>query len=341
MQKYLIYLATNLINTKKYVGQTQHDRLEKRVQEHWKEAKSNKTKNVPFHNALLEYGLENFKFEIIEDNIDEKQIDLREQYWIAFYNTYIHAKDSNGYNVTLGGQGTHGYKFTEQDRKKMGEASKKYWEDLKTNPTKQDDYEALKEKRRQANLGKKMSEESKKKLSNSCLGRIPWNKNKKGCQQSKFKGTSVLPNICQFDLITGQLINKFTNATVAGEFIVAEQNLDVASTTCANRIAVVCRANKGHAYNYIWRFDTDIDKLPSNILEQEHIPAKAKAIAQYDLNNNLITVWESAAVYSKTVTTEYNKQRNIAKAISSVCNGKAKTYKNFIWKYIENDKEVM
>ena len=34
------------------------------------------------------------------------EIDIREQYWIEYYKSYIGFSDSNGYNATLGGDGT-------------------------------------------------------------------------------------------------------------------------------------------------------------------------------------------------------------------------------------------
>ena len=53
------------------------------------------------------------------------------------------------------------------------------------------------------------------------------------------------------------------------------------------------------------------------------------------MNGNFVAEFESAATYSKTITDDYKKQRHIAKAINTVCLGKAKTYLGFIWKYKE------
>lgn len=79
MKKYIIYLATNLINGKKYVGQTKDKRLDRRIQEHLYDA-ADKTKNVAFHNALNKYRIENFKVEIIETDLLEETVDEREKY---------------------------------------------------------------------------------------------------------------------------------------------------------------------------------------------------------------------------------------------------------------------
>ena len=56
--------------------------------------------------------------------------------------------------------------------------------------------------------------------------------------------------------------------------------------------------------------------------------SKMKKVAQYDKNGNLIKIWESP-------TTAY-RQANLSYAsISSVCLGKRKTYKGYVWKYID------
>lgn len=89
-----IYMYTNKINGMKYIGQT-ICRLSKRHNEHLKRD------NSYIDRALRKYGEDNFKLEIIEDNIeDRQQLNEREIYWINFYNTF-----NNGYNLTSGGSG--------------------------------------------------------------------------------------------------------------------------------------------------------------------------------------------------------------------------------------------
>lgn len=97
-----IYKITNLINGKQYVGKTSFT-LEKRFQEHCKDALKEIEKHRPLYSAMRKYGVENFTIELIEE-CEEKISDLREQYWVGFYQTY-----TNGYNATLGGEGTVKY----------------------------------------------------------------------------------------------------------------------------------------------------------------------------------------------------------------------------------------
>ena len=54
---------------------------------------------MPIHKAMLKYGIDSFSITQIEE-CDNEKLNEREQYWIAYYDTY-----KNGYNATLGGDG--------------------------------------------------------------------------------------------------------------------------------------------------------------------------------------------------------------------------------------------
>lgn len=113
----IIYLVTNLINDKKYVGQT-YTLFESRKRRHYKNAF---VYNQPFtfYNALRKYGKENFKWEIIEKDIEISLLDEREIYWIKFYDSH-----TNGYNMTDGGRTVKGYKHTEESKNKIRQKTK-------------------------------------------------------------------------------------------------------------------------------------------------------------------------------------------------------------------------
>lgn len=96
---YVIYKATNLVNGKMYVGKTYN--FEKRKREHIYDIDD----NCPFHRALKKYGLENFKWEIIDTASSDEEICDKEKYWIKTLRTCVSEKNSQGYNVTLGGEG--------------------------------------------------------------------------------------------------------------------------------------------------------------------------------------------------------------------------------------------
>lgn len=97
---HLVYCYTNLINNKKYVGQTNN--LKKRVKQHKDDSFTNYNEaryNQLIHQAIRKYGLNNFKIDILEDNIPTELIDEKEKYYINKYNTIA----PNGYNLTEGG----------------------------------------------------------------------------------------------------------------------------------------------------------------------------------------------------------------------------------------------
>ena len=98
-----IYLWTNLINGKKYVGKSEDIAARKRG--YRKEV--NKGSDRYIIKALRKYGFENFSFEVIEEV--ENNILEREQYWMDFYQTLDKNK---GYNV-LRAEETPGENFSQ------------------------------------------------------------------------------------------------------------------------------------------------------------------------------------------------------------------------------------
>lgn len=91
-----IYLITNTINGMKYVGQSLN--IGGRWQEHLNQARRNKEKISPLQMDLRKYGIENFKFEILQECLPQELDDL-EIFYIKQYNCL----SSLGYNVLRGG----------------------------------------------------------------------------------------------------------------------------------------------------------------------------------------------------------------------------------------------
>ena len=115
-----IYKITNNINGKMYIGQSNN------IYRRWKEHKSKYswyTQNNILYKAFQKYGIDNFTFEIIHE-CDESELNDKEVYYIQQYNTFIKSENSNGYNITLGGNGMRGFHHTEQSKLKMSNANK-------------------------------------------------------------------------------------------------------------------------------------------------------------------------------------------------------------------------
>ena len=122
-----IYKITNLINQKIYIGLTTKVRPTDRYSQHrYCAAHLSPNDNSYLHKAMSKEGLENFSFEIIEE-IDNHLLSEREKYWIQKYNSYV----PNGYNLTLGGEGTFGYSRaqSEEERQKRSESQRQYFID--------------------------------------------------------------------------------------------------------------------------------------------------------------------------------------------------------------------
>lgn len=88
-----IYIITNKVNGKQYIGQTIHP--DKRWWEHCRRAIT-KYDSYPIHLAIAKYGKKNFDFEVLEwtENYDQREDEL-----IIKFNTIV----PNGYNLITGG----------------------------------------------------------------------------------------------------------------------------------------------------------------------------------------------------------------------------------------------
>lgn len=92
-----IYCIENLINHKKYIGQSVN--IEARWRYHKSELKRNIHENDYLQNAWNKYGKDNFKFYILEE-CEVDIINERERHYIVLYDT---TNRSCGYNLESGG----------------------------------------------------------------------------------------------------------------------------------------------------------------------------------------------------------------------------------------------
>lgn len=123
-----IYVITNQINNKQYVGQTSFS-IQDRFKQHIKDSKKQDIQNRPLYKAFNKYGTENFSISLLEE-CPQAQINEREQYWIEKLNTF-----HNGYNATLGGEGIILYDHDLiLQRLLNGEYAVDIWKDLNCDP---------------------------------------------------------------------------------------------------------------------------------------------------------------------------------------------------------------
>lgn len=112
-----VYLISNNVNGKCYVGSTIH--LDQRRREHFSKLANNKHINVHLQNAYNKYSREAFDFEVLEtididDNIKDKLL-KREQFWID------NLKPE--YNILLVAGSNLGYHHTEETKKKISKST--------------------------------------------------------------------------------------------------------------------------------------------------------------------------------------------------------------------------
>lgn len=118
----IIYGWYNTKSEKWYIGQTVNP--EGRFNCHIRLSLNND--NTHFHRALRKYGLENFVYCILEDNVLRDNLNMKEQEWIEYYDSFY-----DGYNMTAGGDGTllcepwnKGKHHSEETIKKMSKSLK-------------------------------------------------------------------------------------------------------------------------------------------------------------------------------------------------------------------------
>lgn len=122
----IVYKITNLLNGKIYIGKTERSLIER-----WREHCKPSSGCLGIQRAIQKYGKENFTVEQIDVACDEIELNKKEMYWIEFYNS---TNKHKGYNLTFGGEGCA---CNEETRKKISKA----------------------------NTGKKLSDDTRKKLS--------------------------------------------------------------------------------------------------------------------------------------------------------------------------------
>ena len=171
----LIYCATNIINEKKYIGQTKHS-LKTRIKSH-KHAAFGEVDKTYFHKAIKKYGMDNFMWSILCNVDNKKALEKAEIYWIEYYDTI-----NIGYNLKKGS--AHG-EYSREARAKMSQSKKgkSLSEATKRKLSIANKGKILSEEHKikigMANKGRKRTIESIEKSRKACLGRRAWNKGQK------------------------------------------------------------------------------------------------------------------------------------------------------------------
>lgn len=112
---FTLYKHTNTINGKAYIGFTSGT-MEDRWQQHIRLSTKNNVRCI-FSMALKKHGVDCWTHEIVETHDDLASAKLAEKRLIHQHRT--HYIDGNGYNMTYGGDGTHGLKWNEKSKRRL------------------------------------------------------------------------------------------------------------------------------------------------------------------------------------------------------------------------------
>ena len=195
----IIYLIKNKVNGKCYVGQTQKEKgfdyryycsgegIERVYNYHKSLREHNRSYNEHLLRSIEKYGFKAFEvIKYLDYAFSLEELNIKEKVYIQLYNSL-----KNGYNETLGGEGTEGRPHSEETRQKISEANKgdnhpmygKYHtEETKqkmskikkgeNNPMHGNHHsEEVKQKIREGNKGKHLSNEAKQKISEARKGK--------------------------------------------------------------------------------------------------------------------------------------------------------------------------
>lgn len=221
-----IYCIENLVNHRKYVGQSTN--IFDRWRRHIYALNQGSHENDYLQKSWVKYGQDNFSFSILE-KCEETQLNDKERYYIEKFNTL---NRECGYNLKSGGQDSNFYTDEVKDRIRKG--VKASYDDpdrrkiQRENALKQWSDPTIKSKILGENngmYGRHHTEESKRKMGEKKKGQINWRRDR-------------TPVFCV------ELNKIFQDSTAAGK----ELSLD------GSCILKVCKGKRHTCGGYHWKF---------------------------------------------------------------------------------------
>jgi len=153
----IIYLTTNLVNNKRYIGQTSKEKYFLNEKDYLGSGKIIKK-------AIKKYGINSFQRETLDIALSQDELNDLEIYYIAKYNA---VESDDFYNIQHGGHFQPPYNHTDEHKQRLAETLKG-----ENNPFYGKKHtEESKQKMSEAKKGTVASEESKKKMSLASKGK--------------------------------------------------------------------------------------------------------------------------------------------------------------------------
>ena len=193
MGNYVVYVHQNKTNGKRYIGITNN------TSKRWY-GKGKHYEGCPhFFNAIQKYGWDNFTHEIIEEGLTSEEANEREQFYIEKYRT---TDKEYGYNIQPGG-GSY------------------------SNMLGKHHSEETKQKMREAALGRKVSEEQRRKHSETMKGLLVGSKNHK---------------------------SKAVRCVNTGEVFESQRLAAQAKGVEQSKICLCCQGKRSHTHGLKWEY---------------------------------------------------------------------------------------
>jgi group I intron endonuclease len=247
-----IYLITNKVNSKQYIGQSKCEDIETR----WRYHKKMSSQSIGRHllAAYHKYGIDNFKFQIICITFDDACDQLEEEY-IKKFNSLA----PNGYNLKPGGKSS---KHTDEIKKRISEG---------------------------------LTEEIRNRLREHAKNNLAFRYYKKYTDKEKK--------------------------------VISERQKTYWANLSNEKREEICNQRKSIIKCGILKNGQISEKV--RLALQKGSELNKKGVGKYDLQNNLLQIYESISAASRDINISHS-------TISKVCLGRPsyKTAGGFVWKFV-------
>ena len=334
---YCVYCHTNIVNNKKYIGQTKEHPRERR----WGSSGTGYKTQQYFWRAIEKYGWNNFKSEILRDNLTKDEADKIEIELIALYDT---TNPNKGYNISSGGGGPNGVPFSDELKKKFSEIfsgegnpfyGKTHSEDIKKKLSIIHSIPVIQlslngEYITEFNSGREASRITgvdETTINDCCTGK-PHCKSGGGYLWVYKKNYNPKNEVSY----NNQSLRSVVQLDKFGNFI-AEYNTikdaSLATNVHDSNITMCCRGHYKHAGGYIWVYKEEYDPAKKYTYKN---PAH-KEVLQIDVEGNIVATYES-------ITKAANITGVCNSNISRCCTKRYLTAGGFKWMYKRDWEEM-